>query len=117
MKLEIVSENQTFYLWYPQNSYIDYKYEVETELLTGKVTSVTAKVIGTQTIRDNLLNRIRVVDLRKDTSVYYDLATEKANLRQNYNSLWILFFLIFVLWLFSTIFISIVYKIITFQKK
>lgn len=117
MKLEIVDGDRVFYLWYPQFSYGDYRHDVETELLTGKVTSVMGKIPKAQKIRDNLFNRTRIVDLRNGDSVYYDLATEKASLRHNHNTLWIPFLLIFASWLFTTLYISLIYQIVTFQKK
>lgn len=117
MRLEIITGDQTFYLWYPQSDYIDYKHEVETELLAGKVTTVTAKVVRDQTIRDSLLKRKRVVDLRSDTSVYYDLTTERASLRQDYISICFLYPFLFAVWLFSTLFILLIYGVITFQRK
>ena len=116
MRLDIVSGNTTYYLWFPQN-YVDYAEKVETELLNGKVTSVTAIVVSDQTLHDRISNRMRVVDLRSDTSIYYDLDTEKVNFQQDYIFLWFLFIFLFLIWLFGTLLIVLIYGVLTYKKK
>ncbi len=117
IKLTIIDGDNLFYVWYPQSSYMNYAYKVETELLTGETTSVTAKVVRSQTIRDKLLNQRRIIDLRNGDSVYYDLDAERLSLSKNYISCWILFLFSCFFWMFSTLFIAVVYRIVIFQKK
>ena len=95
----------------------NYARKIETELLTGETTSVTVKVASNQTIRDKLLHQRRIVDLRNGDSIYYDLDTERSALFKNYITCWILFLSSCALWIFSTLFIAIVYNIAIFQKR
>lgn len=117
MKLEIVSGDTTYYLWYPQTKYIDFASDVEHDLLTGKVTLVEAKISNTHSFRDRMLNQKRVVDLRSSSAVYYDLDTELTSLQQQYRSLWLLFLFMVLLWLSCTAYVSLGYRLLTFQKK
>ena len=117
MKLTIMDGDNLFYVWYPQSSYRNYARKIETELLTGETTSVTVKVASNQTIRDKLLHQRRIVDLRNGDSIYYDLDTERSALFKNYITCWILFLSSCALWIFSTLFIAIVYNIAIFQKR
>ena len=117
MKLTIMDGDNLFYVWYPQSSYRNYARKIETELLTGETTSVTVKVASNQTIRDKLLHQRRIVDLRNGDSIYYDLDTERSALFKNYITRWILFLSSCALWIFSTLFIAIVYNIAIFQKR
>lgn len=117
MKLEIISENTTYYVWYPQSKYREFAYEIENELLSGDVTSVTAKVVSTKSIQDYLLNQIRIVDLRSNTSVYYCLNTEKDQLLKNKCSLGLVFLLLFVFWTLATLLFSLSYGVLNFQKR
>lgn len=117
LKLTIADGDNTYYLWYPQSGYKKYARAVETELLTGDTTLVTAKIVSSQTLRDKLLNRKRVVDLRSGDSVYYGLDTEKDRLSRNYASNWILFPLFFSCWVIDTLWAGIAYDIVIFRQK
>ena len=117
VKLEIVSEKATYYVWYPQSKYIDYAHNVENDLLTGNVTSVKVKIANAQSIRDNLFNQKRVVDIRSSSAVYYDLNTEMIRIQHHRRSLWMLFIFIFIFLLCYTIFIPLIYRVIIFEKK
>lgn len=93
MKLEIVSDDETFYVWYPvtflKSYYKEYSYLLKKDLLSGNVTCVTAKIAKNKSIHDNLFNRNRIVDLRCEDTVYYDIETEKVDLKYDYISLWV----------------------------
>ncbi len=110
MRLEIISDNNRYYLYYIH--YRDYKPYVESELLSGKVSSVTIKVAEQQAFRDVISNRIHVVDIRNDSTVFFDIETEKEILRTTYLSYWITFLIFCPLWLCSTIFLLHAYKLI-----
>jgi len=64
MKLIIVDGTQTFYLWYPSTEYRYYSDEIKSELLSGKVTTVTAKVADTQNVFDCIRTQKRIVELK-----------------------------------------------------
>ena len=116
IKLEISSENQRYYLWYPQGSYGKYSTQVK-ELLSGNVTLVNAKIIEKSTIYDLLLDKVRIVDLRTDDTIYYDLDTEKIALQKGYIGLWIVGPLFLTLWILSTIWILLIYRVMKILKK
>ena len=116
IKLEISSENQRYYLWYPQGSYGKYSTQVK-ELLSGNVTLVNAKFIEKSTIYDLLLDKVRIVDLRTDDTIYYDLDTEKIALQKGYIGLWIVGPLFLTLWILSTIWILLIYRVMKILKK
>lgn len=117
MKLTIADGDDTYYLWYPQTGYKKFRHAVETELLTGKTTLVTAKIVSSPSLRDKLQNKNRMVDLRSGDSVYYDIDTEKKQLTEDYVSVWIAFPLLFFCWAISTLLIGIIYRPIVFQRK
>ena len=116
MKLIIQSQDANYYLWYPSSHYIDFRDNVQNDLLSGNITSVKAIIAEDQSIRDIILNQIRIVHLKSDNAVYYDLDTEKVGLKQNYISLWIAFILVLIIWLGAIVLISLVYGVLTFRK-
>lgn len=115
MKLEIVSEKTTYYVWYPQSKYLDYVSNVEKDLLSGNVISVKIKIANKQSIRDYLFNQKRVVDIRSGSAVYYDLDTEMIRIQYHRKALWILFFFMTIVLLCYTISIPLVYGVIKFK--
>lgn len=117
LKLEIVSGKTTYYVWYPQSKYIDYSHDVENDLLTRKISSVKVKIANTQSMRDSLFNQKRVVDIRSDSAVYYDLNTEMIRMQHHHRSLWILCIFTFLFLLCYTMFISFIYRVLVFKKK
>lgn len=117
MKLEIVSEKTTYYVWYPQSKYIDYAHDVENDLLTGNVNSVKVKIVNPQSLRDSLFNQKRVVDIRSSSAIYYDLKTEIISMQHHHRTLGILSIFIFMFLLCYTIFISLIYRVLIFEKK
>jgi len=114
MKLNIISEGITYYVWYPK--YKDFKNAVENDLLSGNVRTVNALVVKNQSIRDRLLNQKQIVDLRSETNVYYDITMEKNQLKQDYIAgiFCAIFFL--VIWLLVTFYILLVYGCFDFKK-
>lgn len=116
MKLEIVSGSTTYYAWYPQSNYINFADDIENDLLSGKVTSVEVKIANTQSVRDRLLNQKRVVDIRSSSTVYYDLDSEMTSLQHHYLSLWLAFIVIFVFWLFYTLFACVIYRVLILKR-
>lgn len=116
-KLEIVSQNTTFYVWYPQTKYYDFAHNVENDLLTGNVTSLKVKIVKAQSIRDHLFNKKRVVDIRSNSAVYYDLSVETSKIQHQRLFLWILFIFVFIFWLFYTVIIMLIYGAITFKRE
>ncbi len=117
MKLEIFSGNTTYYLWYPQSKYIDFAYDVEHDLLTGNVTLVEAKIANTYSLHDRLLNQKRIVDLRSNSTVYYDLDIEMKSQQHQYRSVLLLCTIVFLFWISYTLCIFLVYRVVSFRKK
>lgn len=117
MKLKIICEETTYYVWYPQSKYLDYEPYIVNDLLSGNVTSVKAKVVDDRTIRDRLFDEKCIVDLRSDSAVYYDIETEKTELDEEYISLWVVFFLVFIVLLCDTAITLLVYDVIAFKKR
>ena len=117
MKLELVSEKTTYYVWYPQSKYIDYAHNVENDLLTGNVNVVKVKIANTQSIRDSLFNQKRVVDIRSGSAIYYDLNTEMISMQHHHRTLLLLSIFVFMFLLCYTIFISLIYRVLIFEKK
>ena len=117
MKLEITSGATTYYLWYPQSKYIDYAHEVENELLSGDVIVVKAKIADRQSIRDRILNKVRVADLRSDTSVYYDIETERAYQQRNHVSLCVVFAFVLLLWVVGVLANLLIYGVLSLRAR
>lgn len=119
MKLTISDSNGdgTYYLWYPQTGYKKFSHAVETELLTGKTTLVTAKIVSSPYLRDKLQSKRRMVDLRSGNSVYYDIETERRQLADNYVSAWISFTILISCWVIATLLIGIIHNPIVLRRK
>lgn len=116
MKLEIIADDQKFYLWYPQSCYLKYANAVQSELLSGKITSVTAIISPNQTGWDKLFNQNRIVDLRCEKSVYYDFEAERIRLLETHFSKGVLCASVFILSLSLGVYIALVYKVVSFRK-
>lgn len=117
MKLVITEGKCNYYLWYPAANYKDFSLQLEQDLLSGKISEVTALVVSNQSLRETLSNSFRIVDLRSDRSVYYDLDTEKQSLRNNRLSLWIAFTVLSLGWVVWTYIELLAYNIISYKKK
>lgn len=111
LKLELMDGEQTFYLWYSQSSYSRFAGSVEGELLTGAVTAVTAKLASHASLRDVIGNRKRIVDLRSDASVYYDLETEIENIRETSVGTWLLLLLLTLALVCGVLYTMLVYRV------
>lgn len=114
MRLEIVSEDLIYYVWYPQSTYLAFSQNVEQDLLSGNTSYVEVKCVSKQTLRDKLLGKRRVVDLKNSNRVYYDQEIERVNLQQQYYSILFLTIVIVLIWVAYTILISMIYGILKF---
>ncbi len=117
MKLIIEADGQTYYLWYPANAYLQYSESVESLLLTGVETNLSAKIIDNSTLWDRLTGHHRIVDLRCGNSVFYEMETETSRATEDHNALWILFALSGLLWIAEVIYIGFAYGIIALRKR
>ena len=118
MRLEIISDGNEYYLYY--DNYRDYADCVESELLSGKVSTVTVKIVAQQSLSDRIRDRIHMVDVRSETTVFFDIENEKEILQEQYIASWIAFLIFSVLWIGCTIFDIYVYKLVekkNFTKK
>lgn len=115
MQLNMISGDNTYYVSYSR--YRDFAGLIESELLSGKVTSVSVQVPEKQMIRDRLCHRFRVAELRSETSVFYSLDEERSSLKDIYYGNWILFALAFPLLIFLIFMNLIIYKVVLVYKK
>ena len=110
VKLSIVSAGVTYYIWYPE--YRDYMNAVENDILTGNIKSVDAKIVKTQSFRDRLLNQRKIVDLRSDDAIYYDLDTEMNSQRLNHIASIVIAAFFLAVWMFYTLCTMLVYRVL-----
>lgn len=112
LRLYITADDQLFYLYYPSLHYKEYRTQLESELLSGKVTIVKVKAVDRFTIWDMLSGRKRIVDLRSDNSVYYDLETEVTQSHRDHIGVVCAGILLLLLWLIDSVYILLVYGLI-----
>ena len=115
-KLIIKSQNDTFYLWYPVDVFPKYENCLREKLLTGETTEVYAKVVSNSTLWDTISGRYKIVDLRTDSFVFYDLEDELLRMQNGYNtSLWVAIFSL-VLWIVDSVLLLLIYGCVRFAK-
>ena len=115
-KLIIKSQNDSFYLWYPVDTFPKYEDCLREKLLTGETTEVYAKVVSNSTLWDAISGHRKIVDLRTDSFVFYDLEDELLRTQTGYNvSLWAALFSL-VLWLADTVLLLLIYGCVRFIK-
>lgn len=115
-KLIIDSQNDSFYLWYPVDVFPRYENCLREKLLTGETTAVYAKVVSNSTLWDTLSGQRKIVDLRTDSFVFYDLEDELLRMENGYNvSLWAALFSL-ILWLADTVLLLLIYRCVRFVK-
>lgn len=112
MKLVIISGEKKYYLWYPSSSYAKFASKVETDLIDGTVTSVTALVADDQSIRDTILRQNRIVDLRGETEIYYHIDTERIRLASNHTAFYGILPIVMLIWMVYTISVLVKYRVI-----
>ncbi len=117
MKLTIQSGETQYYLWYPPESYLQYSDAINTYLLSGNVTHVSAIVVSDSTIWDSWTGRQRIIDLRMDNTVFYEFDTEASRLQGDYATFCVLTLLIGFFHIIYTIIVCIVYGVVNFRKK
>ena len=81
MKLVIQDDNTTYYLHYPQKTLKEVSQALDDDLFSGKISSVEATV-AKPSLRNYLTGHRRIVDLRSDANIYYDLETERESIHQ-----------------------------------
>ena len=115
-KLIIDSQNDSFYLWYPVDVFPRYENCLREKLLTGETTAVYAKVVSNSILWDTLSGQRKIVDLRTDSFVFYDLEDELLRMENGYNvSLWAAVFSL-ILWLADTVLLLLIYRCVRFVK-
>ena len=117
MKLNITSNGVHYYVWYPQNCFSKYADRIQSDLLSGNLSVVHAKVTSKQTLREKILNQRRVVDLRSAYSVYYELGDEIKQAQEGKQSLLLMLVVTLLLWGSSTIIILLVYRVFQISKR
>ena len=81
MKLVIQDDNTTYYLHFPQKTLKEVSQALDDDLFSGKISSVEVTV-AKPSLRNALTGHRRIVDLRSDANVYYDLETERERIHQ-----------------------------------
>ena len=76
MKLEIISNNFTYYVWYPRGVYTCYEENLEKDLVLGAVNCVTVKYSAKQSIRDRITKHVHVVEIQSNDTYYYSINDE-----------------------------------------
>ncbi len=115
-QLYITSGDRKYKLSYPSFSYRQYSEALDTYLLSGSTTVVTAKVIPNSTIRDALGYRTRIVDLRTDNVVFFDIEDEIKDNQINHVAVVFLAFIIGFGFIVYTMLIAMGYGFVEFRK-
>ena len=116
-QLSIKSNDDAFYLWYPAKSFSKYEHAVKKNLLTGLTSQVSVTYLSRSTIQDVVTGQYRIVDLRDDYNVFYDLNEEILRCQGAKNTYLIASILLFLLWIFETVLIFIMYGIVLFSHR
>lgn len=110
-------DGQVYYFWYPFGEWHSFSQEVEKELLSGEVTSVTMVVSNKQSLGDRLFHRKRIVDLRNDSSVYYSIDAERVRLKNNYAGALAVVPFLLIFWMGSIFVTGLGYGVVSFRKR
>ena len=116
-EVRVFSGETTYYIRYPSTDYLDYRSAIESELLSGNIDVVHGTILDEQKLTDRVTGKVRLVDLRSDSSVYYDISTEKFALQIEYGALAVILILYALGFFLGTFLVGINYKIIIFKKR
>lgn len=114
-KLVIETNDKTFYLWYPVESFTKYMNVVERDLLTRSVSQVSVSYLSDSTLQDMMTGHCRIVDLRTDDEVYYSLNEEISRCQSSELTYLILSIILLLLLIFFTFVMTIVYGVVSFR--
>lgn len=115
--LWLQSGEQVFYLWYPSHAYSQYSDSVESLLHSADTGMVQAMVLSNSTLGDILTGHKKIVDLRSDHAVYYELETEIARTQSNHNNFLVMLILMGLVWALTASYMAIAYNVFTFMRK
>ncbi len=116
MKLKIVDRDRTYYLWYPQSAYRLYSEAILEDLLSGNVDTIVIKSVN-PSLRDRLRNKRRIVDLRTEDAVYYDLQSEIQSSKIRLVEGWIGFVIMTAAAISGTVFVIWFYVLPSHRRK
>lgn len=114
-KLVIETNDKTFYLWYPVESFSKYKDVVERDLLTGSVSQVSISYLSDSTIQDIMTGHCRVVDLRSDNEVYYSFDDEISRCQSSKSTYLVLSIILLLMLILFTFVMTIIYGVVSFR--
>ena len=117
MKLKITSDDNNYYLWYPQHNFKEYKSLLDKDLLTLRVRNVKVIIMPSSSLINKIRNQIQIVDLRSKNTVYYDIEIEKE--RQSTDFILLIFMYLFLMF-FCCIYVVVFFysnRIIILSKK
>ncbi len=116
MQLILVSGDQTYYLWYPRDVYAQYADSIHAYSLSQSPSIVTVSYLENSTLWDRLLRQYKIVELRCEHSMLYDLEQEIARTQKEYNNTWFVLILYCLFLLPFSVFLLLSYGVITFRK-
>ena len=116
-RLSIRSEDSTFYLWYPVETYLKYKNQVEASLLSGDIVQVSIRYQARNSFRDIILNQHRIIDLRFNELVFYDIQDEELRFQSARFSYFFLGIVLFIIFLVNTFLLCIIYGVLLLKKR
>lgn len=114
-KLTIKSPNDTFYLWYPAESFSKHKDTIEKNLTAGLVTQVSVTYLSGSTMQDVLTGHYRIVDLRTDDTVFYELSEEISHWKHTRLIYLVLSVVLLLIWVIGTILVAVIYGVMSFS--
>ena len=110
-KLLVKSNYDIFYLWYPIESFPKYYSQIESYLLSGEVSQVTVKYLSNTSLRDIVSGRRRIVDLRFNNLVFYDIQEEESRFQTDRFTYLIVGIILSIILVIYTLFCGIIYGV------
>lgn len=116
-KLTIRSQDGVFYLWYPDKIYRQHEDNIQNDLINGSTSHVTVTYLSNSSLRNLITGHCKIVDLRSDNTVFYDLKDEisRENLAHIYYIL--LSVILLIAWLLDSFFVLLIYDGISFFRR
>ena len=114
-KLTIKSNDNTFYLWYPVDSFSRHKDTIEKNLLTGSVTQVSVIYLSNSSIQDMVTGHCKIVDLRSDDIVFYHLDEEISRCRHSKSTYLVLSVVLLLVLIFESVMVVVILGIVSFS--
>lgn len=116
-KLTIRSQDGVFYLWYPCKIYRQHEDDIQNDLMNGSTSYVTVTYLSNSSLCDLITGHCKIVDLRSDNTVFYDLKDEISRENRAHIYYVILSVILIVVCLLNSFFVLLIYNCISFRKR